>query len=71
MSVYKHTRSSGQRLTYEIEYSDDEYFIERDGIMKKTVADGILIGIPPGEAKADWMLRTAIKDIELLIGMDE
>jgi hypothetical protein len=69
--VYEHTRSSGKRLTYTIEYDDGEYFIERDGVLKKAVPDPLMIGIVPSEAKADLMLRMAIGDIETLYGMEE
>ncbi len=71
MSVYKHTRSKGQQLTYSIEYSDGEYFIERGGEMKKSVPDAVIAGVAPTEARAELMLRMAIADIENLIGMDE
>jgi hypothetical protein len=71
MPVYKHVRTKGQCLTYAIEYSDGEYYIERDGQMKKSIPDGIVVSIVPSEATADLMLRTAIADIENLIGMDE
>ena len=64
-------RTTGQRLTYVITYDDGEYFIERDGVLKKSMPDSILAGISAGEAKAPLMLRTAIADIEALIGMDE
>jgi hypothetical protein len=69
--VYEHTRSRGKRLTYTIEYTDGEYFIERDGQLKKAVQDPLMIGIVPAEATADLMLRMAIADIELLYGMEE
>jgi hypothetical protein len=69
--VYEHIRSTGKRLTYTIEYDDGEYFIERDGKLKKAVPDSLMIGIAPHEAKADLMLRMAIADIEALVGMEE
>jgi hypothetical protein len=69
--VYEHTRSTGKRLTYTIEYTDGEYFIHQDGKPRKAVPDSLMIGIVPHEAKADLMLRTAIADIESLTGMDE
>ena len=71
MSVHQHTRSKGQQLTYSIEYSDGEYFIERDGKMKKSVPDAVIAGVAPTEARSQLMLRMAIADIENLIGMDE
>jgi hypothetical protein len=71
MPVYQHTRSKGQQLTYSIDYNDDEYFIERDGKMLKSVPDAVVTGVTPQEAKAALMLRMAIADIENLIGMDE
>lgn len=71
MSVHAHTRSKGQGLTYSISYADREYFIERDGKMKKSVPDALAIGIVPHEATAALMLRMAIADIEGLHGMDE
>lgn len=68
---YEHTRSRGQRLTYTIEYTDGEYFIERNGQLKRSVPDPLMLGVAPSEAKADLMLRLAIGDIETLYGMDE
>jgi hypothetical protein len=69
--LYEHTRSRGQRLTYTIEYADGEYFIERNGQLKRAVQDPLMIGVAPSEAKAELMLRMAIGDIETLYGMDE
>ena len=37
MPTQQYTRAHGQRLTYTIEYADGEYFIEREGVMKKSV----------------------------------
>lgn len=72
MPVHHYTRSKGKRLTYTIEYSQDEYFIERDGQMKKAVPDAVVNGgIMPTEASPNLMLRTAIADIEALNGMEE
>ena len=66
-----HTRSTGQGLTYTIAYDDGEYFISRDGSVKKSMPDAIVAGVAPSEAKAELMLRMAIADIEALIGMEE
>jgi hypothetical protein len=66
-----HTRTQGQGLTYSIAYDDGEYFISRDGALKKSVPDAIVAGVAPDEAKAPLMLRMAIADIESLIGMEE
>lgn len=66
-----YTRSKGQRLTYTISYDQDEYFIERDGQLKRSFPDAILAGISPSEAKPALMLRIAIADIEALIDMEE
>lgn len=71
MPVLEYMRSKGQRLTYTITYDEGEYFIERDGQLKKSTPDAIAIGIAPHEAKASLMLRMAIADIEALLGMDE
>jgi hypothetical protein len=71
MEVIEYTRSKGRRLTYRIMFDQGEYFIERDGILKKSFPDSIIAGIAPEEAKPFLMLRTAIADIEALIGMDE
>ena len=71
MPVLEYTRSQGQRLTYQIEYDHAEYFIERDGVMKKAVPDAIVAGVAQSEASADLMRRMAIADIEALIGMEE
>jgi hypothetical protein len=71
MPTTQHRRSQGQRLLYNIEYDDGEYFIERDGVMKKSVPDAVVAGVLPSEANADLMLRMAVADIEALIGMDE
>lgn len=71
MPFLEWTRTKGQCLTYAITYDDGEYFIERDGILKKSVPDPIVAGISPREAKASLMLKMAIADIEALIGMDE
>jgi hypothetical protein len=71
MEVLDYTRSKGKRLTYKIVYDQGEYFIERDGVVKKSFQDSIIAGIVPEEATPLLMLRTAIADIEALIGMDE
>ena len=66
-----YTRRVGKRLTYLIAYDHGEYFIERDGEMKKAVPDAVATGIDPDEATPGLMLRLAIGDIESLNGMDE
>jgi hypothetical protein len=71
MPVYEYTRRGGKRLTYTIEYDQGEYFIHRDGQMKKACPDAMAVGIAPREANPDLMLRMAIGDIEALHGMDE
>ncbi|MBI3283347.1 MAG: hypothetical protein HYZ65_00640 [Burkholderiales bacterium] len=71
MLVYEHTRSGGQRLTYTILYEQGEYIIQRDGLVKKSVGDGIIVSITPHEATPELMLRMAIADIEILAGMEE
>lgn len=71
MPVLEYTRSQGQRLTYQIEYDQGEYFIQRDGVMKKAVPDPIVAGVATAEASPDLMRRMAIADIEALIGMEE
>jgi hypothetical protein len=71
MPVSDHRRSQGQQLLYTIEYAQGEYYIERDGVMKKAVPDAIVAGVAPSEASPELMLRMAVADIELLTGMDE
>jgi hypothetical protein len=71
MPFQEYTRSKGKRLTYTIEYDHGEYFIHRDGVMKKAFPDALVAGMHPREAKADLMLRIAIADIETLAGMEE
>jgi hypothetical protein len=71
MPVYQHRRSAGQELTYDIEYDHGEYFISRDGVLKKSVPDALVAGVVPSEAKPELMRRMAIADIEALIGMEE
>ncbi len=71
MPMQEYRRSKGQCLLYAIEYDQAEYYIQRDGEMKKSMPDAIINGIMPEEAKADLMLRMAISDIENLYGMDE
>jgi len=71
MPAYQHRRSTGQGLVYEIEYDQGEYFIRRDGVMKKSVPDAIVAGVAPSEAKPELMLKMAIADIDALIGMEE
>lgn len=71
MATHQYTRSTGQSLTYTISYADGEYFIERDGVMKKSTPDALALGIAPHEAKASLMLKMAIADIEGLNGMEE
>jgi hypothetical protein len=71
MPSRRYTRSKGRGLTYTIAYDRNEYFIERDGELKKSFPDAILAGVGPSEATADLMLRMAIADIENLYGMDE
>jgi hypothetical protein len=66
-----YTRRAGQRLTYLIAYDKGEYFIERDGQLKKAVPDAMATGVVPAEATPDLMLRLARGDIESLNGMDE
>ncbi|MGZ3180987.1 MAG: hypothetical protein ACXU8N_00985 [Telluria sp.] len=71
MPVCEYTRKGGKCYTYQIDYDDGEYFIQRDGVMKKAVPDAILAGVNPSEAKAELMRRIAIGDIESLNGMEE
>ena len=71
MPVAQYTRSTGQKLTYSISYDNAEYFIERDGQMKKAMPDALPMGMAPHEATAELMLKTAQADIEGLFGMDE
>ena len=71
MATHEYTRSSGQQLTYTISYDEGEYFITRDGVLKKSVPDAIVAGVASSEAKASLMLRMAIADIEILAGMEE
>ncbi len=71
MPAVDYTRSKGQQLTYSIRYDKGEYFIERDGVIKKAVPDAIVAGLVDDEATPELMLRTAKADIELLLGMDE
>jgi len=71
MPVEEYTRRGGQRLTYIIEYDQAEYFIHRNGVMKKAFPDAMASGIPPKEATPALMLKLAIGDIESLNGMDE
>jgi hypothetical protein len=71
MPTCEYKRSKGQGLVYQIEYDQGEYFIQRDGKMKKEVPDAVVAGVTSHEAKPELMLRMAIADIESLIGMDE
>jgi hypothetical protein len=71
MPTLEYTRSQGQRLTYTIAYDHGEYFIRRNGLMKKSVPDPMTAGINSHEAKPSLMLRMAVADIEALMGMDE
>ena len=71
MLVHEYTRRKGQGLTYIIVYDQGEYFIQRYGLMKKSVPDAHVATITPYEARPDLMLRMAIADIEALRGMDE
>jgi hypothetical protein len=71
MPVLEYTRTKGLRLTYTITYDHGEYFIQRDGQMKKTLPDALVEVVSPHEATPALMLRMAIADIEALIGMDE
>jgi hypothetical protein len=71
MPAQEYRRSKGQCLLYNIEYDQGEYFIQRDGKMKKEMPDALVAGVAPHEAKPELMLRMAIADIESLIGMDE
>lgn len=66
-----YTRTQGQGLTYTIAYDDGEYFISRDGALKKSMPDALVAGVAPSEAKAALMLRMATADIENLLGMEE
>ena len=71
MPVHEYTRRAGRRLTYSIEYDQAEYFIHRDGTLKRAFPDALAAGMAPHEATPDLMLRMAIADIEALHGMDE
>lgn len=71
MPVEHYTRTSGQRLTYQISYAAGEYFIERDGVLKKRMDNPAVATISTGEATPELMRQMAIADIESLIGMDE
>lgn len=71
MAMQEYRRSKGQCLLYTIDYDQGEYFIQRDGVMKKSVPDAIIVSVMPREATPELMLRTAIADIEALNGMEE
>lgn len=71
MPVETYTRTTSHRLTYDIQYDRGEYFIQRDGKMKKAFPDALAAGMDPHEATADLMRRMAIADIESLNGMEE
>ena len=71
MPSTQHRRTTGQQLTYNIDYDQAEYFITRDGVLKKSVPDAVVAGVAPSEATPQLMLRMAVADIEALIGMDE
>jgi hypothetical protein len=71
MPSHQHRRNGGQRLLYNIDYDQAEYFISRDGVLKKSVPDALVAGVLPSEAKPELMLRMAIADIEALLGMEE
>lgn len=71
MPTTQHRRHSGLCLLYNIDYDATEYFITRDGVMKKSVPDALVAGVLPSEATPALMLRMAIADIEALLGMDE
>jgi hypothetical protein len=71
MPVYEYTRRTGQQYTYQIEYAQGEYFIKRDGVLKKSFPDAIASGVAKGEDTPDFMLKLAIGDIETLNGMSE
>ncbi len=71
MPVLEYTRTGGKRLTYTIVYDEGEYFIQREGHIKKSVPDPLAAGMAPAEATPKMMLRLAIGDIEALNGMDE
>lgn len=71
MPVYEYTRPTGKRYTYTIEYDQGEYFIHRDGQMKKAFPDAMVAGIAPHEASPELMRRMAIADIDTLNGMEE
>ncbi|SNT06884.1 hypothetical protein SAMN06265795_1138 [Noviherbaspirillum humi] len=71
MPIAQYTRSTGKRLTYTIEYDQAEYFIQRDGEMKKSVPDVLQSAMDPHEATPELMLKMAQADIEALNGMTE
>lgn len=71
MPVHQHRRNGGLGLVYDIHYDRGEYFILRDGVMKKSVPDPLVAAVLPSEANAELMLRMAIADIEALLGMEE
>ncbi len=71
MPVEHYTRRTGKRYTYEIEYDRGEYFIHRDGVLKRAFPDALASGIANGEDTPALMLKLAIGDIEALHGMDE
>lgn len=71
MPLYQHRRNGGKRLLYDIQYDRAEYFITRDGEMKKAVPDVLVAGVLDSEASPELMLRMAIADIEALLGMEE
>jgi hypothetical protein len=71
MPYHQHRRNVGKGPLYDIAYDWGEYFITRDGEMKKAVPDPVVAGALPSEATPELMLRMAIADIEALIGMDE
>ena len=71
MPYHQHRRNVGKGLVYDIAYDWGEYFISRDGQLKRAVPDALVAGVVPSEATPELMLRMAIADIEALINMDE
>lgn len=71
MQMTEYTRRTGKRYTYQVEYEKGQYFIRRDGMLKKSFQDPHAHGIALGEDTPEVMFKLAVGDIETLNGMEE
>ena len=69
MISFKHTRTTGKKLTYEVSIYPNRYVIALSGTVMKDASRPVVLGAGACDDEAARIF--AIEDIEKLVGMDE